>query len=106
MAEKELDCRGLACPNPVIKTKEVIDQGEVERLTILVDNAAAEENVRRFLQRSGYEVRVEEEAGTFAVMGRKGELAAAAAPRAGPSRNRPLAICLTRVVDNTATCGR
>ena len=84
MAEKELDCRGLACPNPVIKTKEVIDQGEVERLTILVDNAAAEENVRRFLQRSGYEVRVEEEAGTFAVMGRKGELAAAAAPRAGP----------------------
>lgn len=84
MAEKELDCRGLACPNPVIKTKEVIDQGEVEKLTVLVDNAAAKENVSRFLQRSGYEVRVEEQAGTFAVIGRQGELAAAATPRAGP----------------------
>ena len=66
IAEKELDCRGLACPNPVIKTKEVIGQGELEKLTVLVDNRAAEENVSRFLQRSGYEVRVEEEAGTFA----------------------------------------
>ena len=84
MAEKELDCRGLACPTPVIKTKEVIEQGEVENLTVLVDNAAAQENVSRFLQRSGYEVWVEEQAGTFAVMGRKGELAAAAAPRTGP----------------------
>lgn len=56
MAEKELDCRGLACPNPVIKTKEVIDGGWVEKLTVLVDNAAARENVSRFLQRSGYEV--------------------------------------------------
>jgi len=82
MAEKELDCRGLACPNPVIKTKEVIGQGELEKLTVLVDNRAAEENVSRFLQRSGYEVRVEEQAGTFAVMGWKGELAAAAAPGA------------------------
>jgi selenium metabolism protein YedF len=82
MAEKELDCRGLACPNPVIKTKEIIDQGEAEKLTVLLDNPAAKENVSRFLQRSGYEVRVEEQAGTFAVMGWKGELAAAAAPEA------------------------
>ena len=65
MAEKELDCRGLACPTPVIKTKEVIDPGEVEKFTVLVANPAAEENVSRFLQRSGYEVRWEEQAGTF-----------------------------------------
>jgi selenium metabolism protein YedF len=84
MAEKELDCRGLTCPNPVIKTKEVIDQGDVEKLTVLVDNPAAQENVSRFLQRSGYEVNVEEQAGTFAVIGRQGEWAAPAAPCAGP----------------------
>ncbi len=48
MAEKQLDCRGLACPNPVIKTKEIIDQGDVQQLTVLVDNAAAQENVSRF----------------------------------------------------------
>jgi TusA-related sulfurtransferase len=46
----ELDCRGLACPIPVIKTKEVIDQGKVEKLTGLVDNPAARENVSRFFQ--------------------------------------------------------
>jgi selenium metabolism protein YedF len=71
MAEKSLDCRGLACPHPVINTKEVIDQGGVEQLTVLVDNPAAQENVSRFLQRSGYEVRVEEQAGALAVMGRR-----------------------------------
>ena len=66
MVEKELDCCGLACPTPVIKTKEVIDQGEAKKLTVLVVNAAAKENVSRFFQRSGYEVRWEEQAGTFA----------------------------------------
>jgi len=50
MARKQLDCRGLACPIPVIKNKEVIDQGEVEKLTVLVDNPAAKENVSRFFQ--------------------------------------------------------
>jgi selenium metabolism protein YedF len=82
MAEKKLDCRGLACPHPVIKTKEIVDQGGVEKLTVLVDNLAAQENVSRFLQRCGYEVRVEEQTGTFAVIGRQGELAAAAGPGA------------------------
>jgi len=80
MIEKELDCRGLACPQPVIKTKEIIDQGDVAKLTVLVDNTAARENVSRFLQRSGYEVRVEEQSGTLAVIGRRGEGAAASRP--------------------------
>jgi selenium metabolism protein YedF len=84
MTEKELDCRGLACPHPVIKTKEVIDQAGVEKLTVLVDNPAARENVSRFFQRSGYEVRVEEQAGTFAVIGRQGAPMAAAGPGPGP----------------------
>ncbi|MDI6853282.1 MAG: sulfurtransferase-like selenium metabolism protein YedF [Deltaproteobacteria bacterium] len=72
MAEKYLDCRGLACPNPVLKTKELIDQGDVAKLTVLVDNPAAKENVGRFLNRAGFEVQVAEEAGGFAVTGRRG----------------------------------
>jgi selenium metabolism protein YedF len=75
MAEKHLDCRGLACPNPVLKTKEIIDQGEVEKLTVLVDNPAARENVGRYLSRAGFEVKVAEEAGGFAVTGWRGGLA-------------------------------
>jgi selenium metabolism protein YedF len=69
MEEKPLDCRGLACPNPVIKTKELIDRGGVQQLTVLVDNPAAQENVGRFLQRAGFAVRVEENQGTFTVSG-------------------------------------
>jgi selenium metabolism protein YedF len=69
MAEKHLDCRGLACPNPVIKTKELIDRGDVERLTVLVDNPAAQENVSRFLQRAGYETKTEAQKDSFAITG-------------------------------------
>ncbi len=58
MTEEILDCRGLACPSPVLKAKELIDRGNVDRLTVLVDDPAAEENVGRFLRRFGYEVTV------------------------------------------------
>jgi selenium metabolism protein YedF len=71
MSEKSLDCRGLACPNPVIKTKEIIDRGDVRQLTVLVDNAAAQENVSRFMQRAGFQVQVEKKADAFAVKGRR-----------------------------------
>jgi selenium metabolism protein YedF len=69
MSEKTLDCRGLACPNPVIKTKELIDQGEVQQLTVLVDNPAAQENVSRFLQRAGFEVKAEGQGDSLAITG-------------------------------------
>ena len=72
MPGKPLDCRGLACPNPVIKTKELIDRGDVQQLTVLVDNPAAQENVGRFLQRAGFTVLVEENQGTFAISGSRG----------------------------------
>lgn len=58
MAEKMLDCRGLACPAPVLQTKELIDQGGVDQLVVWVDNEAAQQNVSRFLNRAGYEVAV------------------------------------------------
>jgi selenium metabolism protein YedF len=73
MAEKHLDCRGLACPNPVLKTKEIIDQGDVQHLTVLVDNPAAMENVSRILQRCGYIVKVETQEDSFAVIGSRSE---------------------------------
>ncbi len=66
---RELDCRGQACPHPVLKTKEVVDQGNVARLTVLVDNEAAKENVSRFLERSGYVVRVDFRGDALAVTG-------------------------------------
>jgi selenium metabolism protein YedF len=76
MAEGKLDCRGMACPNPVLKAKEIIDRGSVEKLAVMVDNPAARENVSRFLTRMGYDVSLSEEAGAFLVTGAKGESAA------------------------------
>ncbi|MCL6622638.1 MAG: sulfurtransferase-like selenium metabolism protein YedF [Syntrophobacterales bacterium] len=70
--EKLVDCRGLACPNPVLRAKEVVEAGGVEALTVLVDNPAAQENVRRFLERAGFEVQVSPAPGGFAVAGRRG----------------------------------
>ena len=69
MADEDMDCRGLACPGPVLKTKEVLDRGKVEKLTVLVDNAAARENVSRLFARCGYQVEVTEQEGAFAVTG-------------------------------------
>ncbi len=76
MSGKQLDCRGLACPNPVIKTKEIIDQSDVQQLTVLVDNAAAQENVSRFLQRAGFQVTVASQGDAFAITGSRAEVGA------------------------------
>jgi selenium metabolism protein YedF len=73
MSEPTLDCRGLACPNPVIKTKELIDRGGLKQLTVLVDNAAAQENVSRFLQRAGFEVSLAGQGEAFAITGSRAE---------------------------------
>ncbi|MGC9964969.1 MAG: sulfurtransferase-like selenium metabolism protein YedF [Syntrophobacteraceae bacterium] len=77
MAEQKLDCRGLACPNPVLRTKEIIDRGGVERLSVLVDNPAAKENVCRFLSQMGFEVSLSEQGGVFEVNGARKESAEA-----------------------------
>jgi selenium metabolism protein YedF len=73
MKSRELDCRGQACPHPVLKTKEIVDQGEVMQVTVLVDNDAARENVSRFLERAGYGVRVAMSEGGYAVTGTRTE---------------------------------
>jgi selenium metabolism protein YedF len=73
MSEKTLDCRGLACPNPVIKTKELIDRGGVRQLTVLVDNPAAQENVSRLLQRAGFQVSVEPRGDAAAITGSRAD---------------------------------
>ena len=43
-----VDARGLACPAPVMMAKKAVDDGNLESITILVDNEASMENVSRF----------------------------------------------------------
>jgi selenium metabolism protein YedF len=57
-----LDCRGMACPKPVLTAKEAVDGG-AERLKVLVDNQAAATNVTNFLTGQGYEVETSTQGG-------------------------------------------
>ncbi len=50
---KELDCRGLACPQPVLRCRDAVDAG-ASCLQIIVDNDPACENVRRYLQNQNF----------------------------------------------------
>jgi selenium metabolism protein YedF len=57
---KEIDCRGMACPLPVVTVKKAIEEGK-KTFTVLVDNEAAREIVRRFGESQGYGVAIKEE---------------------------------------------
>ncbi|MBW2708529.1 MAG: sulfurtransferase-like selenium metabolism protein YedF [Deltaproteobacteria bacterium] len=83
MSQKEIDCRGLDCPAPVLKTKEIIEQEKPEKLTVIVDNEAARQNVTRFMEYQGFNVSASEEGTDFHVTGHAGE---GAAPAAKPEK--------------------
>jgi selenium metabolism protein YedF len=67
----ELDCRGLACPAPVLQTKKALDTKGPSRIVVTVDNEAAKDNVSRFLGSQGFEVSVRVEGNDFHVAGTK-----------------------------------
>ena len=53
-ADRILDCIGLYCPMPVIRTKEAIDKLAVgETLEVLADDSAAEEDLKAWAKRTG-----------------------------------------------------
>lgn len=64
-----LDCRGLACPQPVLECKQTIAADLPEQIEVLVDNDAAKENVTRFLESQGYTTSATGTAGKWAVSG-------------------------------------
>ena len=46
-----IDAKGLACPQPVILTKKALDA--CDEVTILVDNNAACDNIKRMAVKTG-----------------------------------------------------
>jgi selenium metabolism protein YedF len=67
----KLDCRGLACPAPVLKTKKAIDIEGTNEILVVVDNQAAKENVSRFLESQGFNVSIHEEGSDYYIAGTK-----------------------------------
>ena len=52
-----LDCIGLYCPVPVLKTREAIDKLAVgEVLEMLADDPAAEEDIKVWAKRTGQKI--------------------------------------------------
>jgi len=68
---KEIDCRKLDCPGPVLQTKKLIEAEATSQVRVLVDNDAAVENVSRFLSFNGFAISVDSDGITSAVEGRK-----------------------------------
>jgi tRNA 2-thiouridine synthesizing protein A len=56
-ADRNLDCVGLFCPEPVFRTRQEIDKlGVGEILEVIADDPAAEEDIPRLVKRLGLEL--------------------------------------------------
>lgn len=86
-----LDCRGLACPGPVLRCKECVEKDAPKTLTVTVDNQAAKENVTRFLGMRGYTVAAHEADGLFMLTATASGDAPQPAPAAAPTAPRQAA---------------
>ncbi|MDA3785745.1 MAG: sulfurtransferase-like selenium metabolism protein YedF [Deltaproteobacteria bacterium] len=65
MAIQVLNCQGLNCPQPVIRTKDMLAATAEGELLVIVDNEAARDNVRRFAESQGHAVTVTQRGGLF-----------------------------------------
>ncbi len=62
---KEIDCRGMACPQPVLTTKKALEEIPQGKLLVIVDNLAARDNVERFAKSQGAKVEIERRGNDF-----------------------------------------
>ena len=60
-----IDCCGLDCPEPVIRTKQALENNPGAAISIVVDNETARENVLRFARNQGRKAEWEEKNGLF-----------------------------------------
>ncbi|MCA1960641.1 MAG: sulfurtransferase-like selenium metabolism protein YedF [Desulfomonile sp.] len=63
-----VDARGLACPQPVLETKKLLDQSLDKPFAVLVDNVNSRENVARFAGSQGCRVEVHDREGYFEIL--------------------------------------
>lgn len=55
--DKNLDCVGLYCPEPVFRTRQELDKLAVgEVLEVTADDPASEEDIPRLVKRLGYQL--------------------------------------------------
>ncbi len=72
---KEVDCRGLNCPEPVLRAKKAIQEINAEDILVIVDNQSARENVIRFVKSQGRETQWQEKDGSYHITITEGKTA-------------------------------
>lgn len=97
---KNLDCRGLPCPHPVIRCREAVAAG-AGALSVRVDNIAARENVLRYLGNNGFICNCEDKDGFFHIRATRIGAAATTAPEADDDNGARTLVLIT-----TPTLGR
>lgn len=69
-----LNCQGLDCPQPVLRTKDFIEANpQALAFTVVVDNAAAAQNVVRFVESQGFSASLEQNDDDFEIKAEKSE---------------------------------
>jgi len=63
--KKIVDARGLACPEPVVRTKQALDSRETSEVLTIVDNKTALENVSRLVKTLNLESAIDEQEGSY-----------------------------------------
>ena len=53
---KRIDCKNLACPEPVLRTKDALEEMDEGILEVEVNSFSSIQNVKRFAQNQGYYV--------------------------------------------------
>jgi selenium metabolism protein YedF len=57
---KKIDCRNMACPQPVLETKKALEEMEEGILEVLVNSVSSVQNVKRYAMNNGFEPKVED----------------------------------------------
>ncbi|ACM93319.1 conserved hypothetical protein [Nautilia profundicola AmH] len=57
---KKIDCRNMACPQPVLETKKALEEMDEGILEVLVNSVSSVQNVKRYAMNNGFEPKVEE----------------------------------------------
>lgn len=71
---REVDARGLDCPQPVILTRKAFLEAPGETLLVIVDNQVARDNVLKMTQSLGGSPEVEQSGDEFRIYVRPGEV--------------------------------